>query len=196
MKKLITFLLLLVSGFGNQLVKAQDVFTPYQTFLGLGTGINNSCGLLGVGLEQFVSDRYTILGAAGIGTWGYKVTGGARYYLEDTKKGAAFGLSYSYSGGINEMEQDVEIEKNGIKSTVTEQFKMLPVSTLNLTWTRFWYLGQKSRLNLELGYSINLSGRDNFESVSKPFLTDKSRSLINMLQPGGLIIGLGLSFGL
>lgn len=175
--------------------QAQDNFKLRQTFLGFGTGINNNCGLLGIGLEQFVTEKTSLFGAAGIGTWGGKVTGGVRFYL-DGKTGNAFGISYSSATGGKDVEVEIDAMVNNTKQKVKEKFDFKPVSALNLTWMKHWQVSNKSRFNLELGYSINISGENNFTSKSGLLLTDQSKAAMNFLQPGGIIIGLGFSFGI
>lgn len=194
MKKHFFLSLITITGFLFS-AQAQDNFKLKQTFFSLGTGINNNCGLLGIGLEQFVSEKVSFFGAAGIGSWGYKVTGGARLYL-DGKTGNAFGLSYSAATGLEEVEIEVDALINNTEQKVKEKFKLNPVSVINLTWMKHWQIGNKSRFNLELGYSMNMSGKNNYTSKSGLVLTDKSKSVMDFIQPGGIIIGLGFSFGL
>ncbi len=194
MKKHFFLSLIAITGFLFS-AQAQDDFKLKQTFLVFGTGINNNCGLLGIGLEQFVSEKISLFGAAGIGTWGAKVTGGARFYL-DGKTGSAFGVSYSAATGGKDVEVEIEAMVNNTKQKVKEKFDLKQVSAINLTWMKHWQVGNKSRFNLELGYSINMSGENNYTSKSGLLLTDESKAVMNFLQPGGIIIGLGFSFGI
>lgn len=194
MKKHLTLAVLAITSFFFS-ARAQDNFKLRQTFLGLGTGINNNCGLLGIGLEQFVTEKISLFGAAGVGSWGGKVTGGARFYLEG-KTGSAFGVSYSAATGGKDAEVEIEAMVNNTKQKVKEKFDFKQVSVINLTWLKYWQVGDKSRFNLELGYSINLSGENNYTSKTGLQLTDQSKAVMNFLQPGGLVIGLGFSFGI
>lgn len=196
MKKNIAIVFLTIITLRSGVLKAQDVYETNQTFMILGAGINNSCGLFGIGLEQFITGQGSAIGAVGLGTWGYKITGGLRYYLDDSKTGNAFGLSYSLATGIKEVELDVDVNIGGVERKVKDKFELNPTSVINLTWMRHWSIGKKSRLNLELGYSVNISGQDNFNSASKPFMTSTSKNALNFIQPGGLIIGLAFSLGL
>jgi hypothetical protein len=176
---------------------AQESAAPEKTtYLGFGTGLNNNCGLIGLNLEQFVAERFSFIGAAGIGSWGNKIAIGARYYLNG-KTGKALGISYSSATGLNNFEPDnVKIIQNGQEVDSKAKFNLLPVQQINVTWIRTWQVGKTNRMGIELGYSINISGEDNVSGQDVPKLTDESRDNFNILQPGGLIFGFSFNFGL
>ena len=176
---------------------AQESAVPEKTtYLGFGTGLNNSCGLIGLNFEQFVAGRFSFIGAAGIGSWGYKTAIGARYYLNG-KTGKALGISFSNAGGLDNFEPDnVKIIQNGQEVDSKGKFNLLPVQQINVTWIRMWQVGKTNRMGIELGYSINISGKDNVTGVDVPKLTDGSRDNFNILQPGGLLFGFSFNFGL
>ncbi|MFN5663935.1 MAG: hypothetical protein ACK4XL_06950 [Bacteroidota bacterium] len=176
---------------------AQESAVPEKiTYLGFGTGINNSCGLIGLNLEQFVAGRISVFGAAGIGSWGFKTAIGGRYYL-DGKTGKAIGVSFSNASGLTDFEPgNVKILENGQEVDSKGKFNLLPVQQINITWIRMWHVGKTNRMGIELGYSINISGKDNVTGADVPKLTDESRDNFNFLQPGGLIFGFSFNFGI
>jgi hypothetical protein len=195
MKKKI--IILLSACFMLATLKAQEASMPDKaTYLGFGSGLNNSCGLIGLNLEQFVAGRISVFGAAGIGSWGFKTAIGGRYYL-DSKTGKAIGVSFSNASGLTDFEPgNVKILENGQEVDSKGKFNLLPVQQINITWIRMWQAGKTNRIGIELGYSINLSGKDKVTGPDVPKLTDESKEAFNIVQPGGLIIGLTFNFGL
>ena len=196
MKKLlflpIVFVLCLIK------LNAQQInFSPKQYYITTGTGINYENGMLGLQLSTIIKEHFMPFLAIGSGSWGYKVTPGIRYFFSKNLLGAGFGLSYSQIPGVNSIKQNMELN-NGSKTEV--EFVYKAINTINISYLNNWHLGKKSNFfTLEVGYSFSLnSNYKNNYTIKTPNVTlsSTSESVLQLLQPGGLIIGVGFNFGL
>lgn len=169
--------------------------SPRKVYLGVGTGLNYPTGIIGANAEFQFARGASIYGAFGLGSWGGKAGGGFRFYPSYPDK-FAFSLSYSYASGINDVDLDMEDEYvvggSGISSV---NFKLRPASTVNVSILKHWLVGpgRKNRIGIEAGYAIPLS-TDRFESAEQ--LTADGKTFMNILQPGGFLLGTAFSFGL
>jgi hypothetical protein len=162
-------------------------------YLGLSTGINNFNGMLGINGEIKIIRNLTIAGGAGIGGWGYKFAGAVRYYLH-YPKGFCFGLGYSTATGMQGFEAELETTRPGGSQMV--ELNLNRANNLNLTASYQWRLGKRFRLGLDLGYAFPLQDKA-WELVSDDIvLSDTSEQVMDILTPGGLILGFGFSIGL
>jgi len=167
-------------------------FPTQRTYIGIGTGINY-VGLIGVSAEQNLKNRISLIGTAGLGTWGYKFSAGARFY-KSYPFGKGIGVSYAVATGLSKLKLNLETS-SGTKQYVNMQLS--PIQLINLTYFNCWKLGNGgSRFGLELGYSIQLSSGDNFKIIdSGVTLSNTSLKVLRFIQPGGLIIGMNFTFG-
>lgn len=166
-------------------------------YLGVGTGLNNYLGLIGPSAEYRLSDKITVFGGAGLGSWGWKTSAGLKYY-GNFPEGWSFNLGISHATGLDNIEIELPSECVQFASDKTKvPFDLKGANTLNLSAMKYWPLGtfSKTRFNIELGYAIPL-GENQYEVKSTDVLTSKGKYFMNILQPGGLILGLGFSFGL
>ncbi len=182
-------------------VFAQNI-TPWgeskpKLFIGLSSGINNQSGIAGGTIEGLLGENITAFGALGLSSWGYKTTIGMRYYKNYPQKWA-FGGSISRGSGLSELKIDMAPGTvEGHSSTVSVPFVLKPAFSLNGTATRYWVFGekQKNRFHLEVGYAVPLSS-ERYEVKGGYRLTQAGKSTIETIKPGGIILGLGLSFGI
>lgn len=182
----------------GQTVKATDSVNPElrRTYIGLGVGINYA-GVIGVILEQNFG-KLSITGGAGLGSWGYKLSGGMRYYTTTptgvSVVGKGIGVNYALATGLSKVPINLETS-SGTKQNVNVQLS--PVHLLNLTYFNCWKLGNgTSRFGVELGYSIILNAGDNFKVLdSGVTLSSTSLKTLRIIQPGGLVLGLNFTFG-
>jgi len=168
---------------------------PHKFHIGLSTGINQGTGLIGPTFEYQIVHNLTANAAVGLASWGFKTTGGLKYYLRYPGSWA-FGLGYSYATGLDNFSTELAdgfVEGKSGQQKVT--FNLLPASTVNISAIKYWLLGKqkKNRLHLEFGYAIPTANNRYETSVT---LTDKGKTFMNILQPGGLLLGVGFSFGL
>lgn len=162
-------------------------------YLGLSTGINNFNGMLGINGELKIVKNLTAAGGAGIGGWGYKFAAAIRYYIH-YPKGWCFGLGYSSATGVKGFEAELETSYPGGDQIVL--LNLNRANNLNLTGGYQWRLGKRFRLGLEIGYAFPLQDQA-WEVVSENVvLSDTSEQVMNILTPGGLIIGFGFSVGI
>lgn len=160
-------------------------------YLGVGTGISNFTGLLGVSCTINATDQVAIRGAAGIGGWGYKYSFGINYH-KNYLRGWNYGLSYSHYTGMRGMQMDMEVN-SGNTQEVTIDYQ--PTGTLNLTMAYSWKLGRKNSFYLEYGYAIAMENKP-WEVTSGEIFSSKSQQVMNLVRPGGLMLGVGFTFGL
>ena len=159
-----------------------------QAYIGIGAGINNYCGLIGIGANFYLVDDICLRVGAGIGTWGSKLTAGVKYEKRD-EKGWGCGISLSScSGGV---EQNLT-NKNKQTHTIVN---LLRVNTINLTGTYSWVFHNKNRFYIETGYSIGVTDKY-YEEKNGRELSDFQTRFVHLMKPGGIIIGIGFLFGL
>lgn len=199
MKILILFLALSLLGLSSfcqnkAIAKYPSDTLPY-TYLGLGTGINNYVGIIGVGADVRVYHEFFIRIGAGLGSWGGKLTGGIRYERKYTS-GWGYGISYSQCSGLNDYKYDFETVSSTLLITKNVTMDLLKVRTINLTAFHNWVFKKKNKFYIEFGYAIPLD-KDAYKLQDPTIiLSDKSKSLLTTLQPGGIIISTGFMFGL
>jgi hypothetical protein len=169
----------------------------YQiAYLGFSGGINNPVGLLGLQLDLAFSPQASINTGIGISSWGYKAALEGRYYFKPCNRGwaAAFGLTYSTGGKA--------VKLNNIETSMGNNTVVVDMSqqaNLMISAYHFFNLGMRgtNRFHLQLGYSIPLT-EPRFTTQYNyyaPSPTEKGRNTIRALAPGGIILGLGFSFG-
>lgn len=179
---------------------AQDAETiladePRSLYLGVGTGINAYTGLVGVSAEFNIAKPISIVGALGIGSWGTKSSIGLRYYPHYPNQWA-FTVSYSHCSGINDV--DVKFEEDFIKGqdgSQTYKIDLLSINTVNISAMKHWLIGKRkvNRIHVELGYAIPTSS-DRYRIGAE--LTNDGKTFMQLLEPGGIMIGTGFTFGL
>lgn len=199
MKKLLLLFILLGFCFSNVYAQHQEISENRteknedlkNVYLGLGTGINNVNAIIGLSLNIRVYDRFFLRGGAGLGAWGTKLTGGLRYDM-GYDKGWFFSGTFSSCSGVSGLKLNMELA-NG--NTQEIEIDYLRANVLNLTVGHNWKIGRSNTFYMEFGYAVPLS--------SEPWLindnvviSDVSKYALKFTQPGGLIIGLGLTFGL
>jgi hypothetical protein len=167
-----------------------SVAEKQRLYFGLSTGINNIASFLGLTLEVPFSQNVSGKLGLGLGGWG-AVIGVAGKYYKQYPTSWSFGAGYSTASGYKDVLLTLKT------NSTTEEIKMNADRAHNLdlvagkSWGRDWI-----KFNLELGYSIRVSG-GTYGPVDKTvILSESSTSVMNLLSPGGLIIGLGLTFRL
>lgn len=168
-------------------------------YLGIGTGVNNYTGILGVGIDFRVYHSVILRAGIGIGTWGSKVTIGVRYEMEQFKgRGWVMGLSYSYCSGLSNFQTQLAVDTSTFYAgTVNKQvtLNLLPASTLNLTASYNWTFHKHNKFYLEFGYALALQSAP-YEVLDGSMLDYTSQIVLKELSPGGLVLDLGFMFAL
>jgi hypothetical protein len=166
-----------------------------SVYLGFGTGINTYSGAMGITGEFHIAKPMSLVGALGVGSWGSKASIGVRYYPHYPNQWS-FTLSYSHCSGLNDV--DVKLEEDLVKDQTgskTFEIDLHSINTVNISAMKHWFIGKRkiNRIHLELGYAIPTSS-DRYRTSAE--LTDKGKTFMQMLEPGGVIIGTGITFGL
>lgn len=163
-----------------------------KTYLGFGTGLESPTGMIGITLESAIGKQFAVAAAVGLSGWGPRYTGGFRYYLKECYRGFAFGIDWSRSAGISEIDLEMEVE-GGQTETVTLGY--LPQDNIQLSAYKFWPIKQRTRFHLQAGYSVNLSS-GHYNVLSEHRLSPFSKDVMKITIPGGLMLAAGFSFGL
>ena len=191
MKKL---LLLVMCAFLIIEIHAQNI-TENQTepshpfYLGIGTGFDNFTGMIGVSGTIKVYDKLSVRAGVGIGGWGQKNSIGIKYDASDEGKWA-YCLGYSYCPGFDDIKLNLELESGSKKDVMVDY---LSASTINLAVDRNWRIGKANIFYLELGYAIPMQS-NRWRVTDGSSISSTSESVLNISQPGGLILGIGFAF--
>ncbi len=194
-----TLLLLFVSVFvfhlevaAQQSVEILDFKPePRKVYIGFGSGINAYPGMIGFMVEVPVIDKLGIVGSAGIGSWGGKLGIHARYYFKSALGGSGLSLGISRASGLADFESEMEL-LNGDTGTVIMDLDA--VSTANIAYFYAINLRDKNKITLSVGLSFALQ-RDNYTITNGAQLSETSEAVMNILQPGGLVVGFDFLFG-
>ena len=168
-------------------VKAQPLF------LGFGSSIND-CGILSAGIELPVLKMFSFYGTAGLGSWGWKIGGGITYYPQHKPFKSGYSLAYYSASGLDNFETKLTVEPNGNEQTV--KLNLLRAGTVNLVYSYNLKVGQSSKFVFYGGYAIPVT--ENAYTIIDPTvtLTETSIQFLNVMQPGGVIIGVKYMIGI
>jgi hypothetical protein len=166
-------------------------FIP-KAYLGLSSGLNGANGILGFSFEVPVTHAVSIGAGVGVSTWGTKVFGEARYYLKPTQCGWALGAGITHNTGVT----DVKHKHSTIRGDENVTLDLDPQTNVFIAAYRFWHIGKgHNRFYLTAGYSVPLE-HPSYHEVSGDPLTGSADEHVKKFAPGGLIAGLGFSFGI
>jgi hypothetical protein len=159
-----------------------------------GTGWNSYTGIFGARLEFPLADCFSLNAGLGYGLWGYRLSAGMRYYFQDVMEGPGIGLGAACNTGLGELTMDNVETSGGVKRDVTVRTD--PASTVNLTLLYAFQLSLNIKLQLEAGYSFPLSS-DNYKCYdsytgNKVRLSGSDADMLDVIQPGGIILALGV----
>jgi hypothetical protein len=164
-------------------------------YVGGGTGINNVCGFLGALVTVKASDNFFLRVGAGIGGWGTKFTGGFKYELK-TSSSWGFGASFSSCSGLKNFKTNLEVIDSGKVVRIKQvNVDLLRSSTVNLTASYKWLIKNKHYFYVDLGYALAIE-TDPYKVLDGSVLSDRGKAVLHTLQPGGIIFGIGILFGI
>lgn len=167
----------------------------FRNFLEFELGWNGYVGN-GVRFERLLLEDFAFNVGAGYCLWGYRFSGGLRYYLH-YPFGLAFGLGASYSTGLSEYKVDMETEDaSGNENPDKEEviFDLKPVGVVNITILYSWKVFSTHRIYVESGYGIRLT--DDYYTINKGKLTKDSKDIMDTMAPGGSIITFGYAISI
>ena len=176
-------------------VPVQD--STFKIFIGGGSGLEYFSGMIGVVGGYKINPNIIIKAGLGLGGWGSKFSAGITYYFKPVNSWG-LGLSYSSCSGNNNFTTNLEvINDSGFVVKQPVHIALLRSSTVNLMVSRRWIFRKKNEFLLEGGYCIPIE-TDPFRTLDGSVLTEKSKRILRLQQPGGyhLILGISLLFGL
>jgi hypothetical protein len=163
------------------------------TYITLGTGINSNYGIVGIGVDFPLIDKFQGAVSGGLGTWGFKSAGEIRYfYAGCMQKGAAVAIGMSYSSGLPEMKTELETSADVTKSVTLE---LGAQTNFQASWYKSFAIREHHRFFFQVGYSFPLTGLS-YTVKSGEALSDASKTTMRMLAPGGVLLATGFGFGL
>ncbi len=197
MKKIILVLAVFAistTGFAQQMTRQKNstmVSCP-KAYLGVSTGLENQAGLIGFIVDVPIVSQVSVGGGVGISSWGTKLYAEGRYYFKPCQRGWAIGAGVSHNTGLTNFTTDLPSNTGGNTST-TLDFE--PVTNGFIAGYHFFNLGRRGhRFYLQAGYSFRFSD-DNYKVLYGGPLSADARKVLDILQPGGLMLALGFSFG-
>ena len=163
-----------------------------RVYLTLSSGLNNNNGLFGVSFDVPIEKWLSVEGGVGSSTWGNKIHLGGKYYLDPCNRGWAFGTGVTFNTGLQNFHNSMETIYNPSENVV---LNLNPQTNLYLAAYRFWNLGRRyNRIYLEMGYSVPLNRTNYYDQIQGNPISDKSKTALSLIAPGGLIVAAGFSF--
>lgn len=166
-----------------------------NSFLGLSAGINNPAGMIGMRFDTRIAPK--LMGTVNLGLgWGVKTSLGVVYQPKQGSGWCPF-ISISHTTGADSIVSKLQVQQASavVMKDVAADFK--PINTLNLGFERQWIGSKGNRFFLTLGYSFALHNGDVYELYNKAEPLTKASALgLKLQSPGGIMVGLGYSFGL
>lgn len=164
-----------------------------RVYIGFSTGINNPVGLLGPQVDVAITPAFSVGTGIGISSWGYKTFFEGRYYFKECNRGWALGTGITYNTGLSGMPMNDAETVAGNQDIIVDLDGQV---NFMFSCYHFFNLGrkQRNRFHLQAGYSIPLTDVG-FTQVTGAPMSRNTHDALNAIAPGGLIIGLGFSFG-
>ncbi|MBI3500968.1 MAG: hypothetical protein HY063_04160 [Bacteroidetes bacterium] len=163
-------------------------------YLGIGSGLNNYNGLLGIGANLRIHKTMFLLAGAGIGSWGNKVSAGIKYTRKFTSSWG-YAMSYSHSTGLKDFKTQLETTASKPNGTEEVVLDLLPASTVNAAASYNWFFRRNKLFYIEFGYGVSIETAP-YVIKNGVTLTNKSKQVLQLLQPGGVIFGIGFMWGI
>ena len=134
-----------------------------------------------------ITERFLIRGGVGIGGWGGKVSLG--FKLQDLmESGWGTGLGYSYCTGIQDVDLTL-LDDNGVETMVN--MTLNSAGSINFTINKNFLFKRGNVFYLESGYAIGVGSNPAYVVNDGSQLSADSELIMEILQPGGLIIAGG-----
>lgn len=197
-------LLALICIFQLSAIQAQDDYVtnkkdPNSTdmlfcrrfFIGPTFGINNNAGLLGVNFEYGVTEKVSLGAGFGLGMWGGKAFFEGKYYFNECYKKSALGIAVTRCSGIPELTFEEELPSGGKHDVVLDA---LPQTNIALQYYHHFKMGKHHRFHISAGYSFETSSQK-YRVVGPNQPSRELRNYMHFVAPGGVIFGLGFTFG-
>ena len=191
--KIIFFFLLIfcITDIYSQEDTLVESFEPFGVTIS--TGINNSVGLIGVGLYYAVTPNLILEGGVGQGSWGPIGALHVQYYLPNADNIYLRG-AFKRSGGGRDIEVELELID---KSTQTVMLNFYPIVNAQFTAGKSWTIKNMHRFFIEGGYSYFFGVHEEKYRIqdSQIALSDNSKRALEISAPGGLVLAIGFAIG-
>jgi len=179
----------------EDVIPEREVVKP-TTFMSLNTGINNFTGLIGPAIEFGISDGFALQGGVGLASWGARVSLGMKIYKKYRYPyGSAFYLNLSHSTGA----QLTNFEVAGDGKTYNMDLELNTLKAAHLGWEYIARITNNSRFHFQLGYCLRFPRSDGqlYKITRGGSQEDQFfKDLMSIMAPGGINLGLGISFKL
>lgn len=164
-----------------------------RLYYGFSTGMNNAVGIFGPQFDVALDETFSLGTGFGISSWGYKLFAESRFYFGECNRGWALGAGVTYNTGIRDVVLEDQETLGGRQNIPVE---LHPQTNVMLSGYRFFNLGRRgrNRWHLQAGASIPTS-RKKFTQLDGPPLAGTPTESLKRASPGGLILGIGFSFG-
>jgi hypothetical protein len=107
-------------------------------------------------------------------------------------QGSEFSIGYTRASGLKNFEAGLRVEPSGTEQTVNIDLEM--VWTINLSYTYNVKVGRNCKLGISTGYAVSMTKKA-YHVNSPVTITEESRMLLKIMQPGGIIFGAKFMFG-
>ncbi len=166
-------------------------------YFGIGTGINFNTGLTGIKLGARLNEFSLIEASAGIGSWGNKIGLGIVLNAKNSTSWCPV-ISISRATGLDKFSNNLELKNSsGITYNRDVDITLNPATLFNISMQRQWIRPSGNRIVLELGYSILFAGSEYSVILNQgEKLSDNSERAMNILKPGGIMIGFTYNFAI
>ena len=166
---------------------------PYS-YIGFSSGINNPGGLLGFDLAVPVKKSIMLTTGVGFSSWGNKLHLDGKYFLMGYHLGWALMGGFAYSSGAYNFRARLRTLDHKRESVT---INMNPVGSACLGASHFGRLGKRqNRVFVDLGYCVPLRAPQYNVTYNGPQLADQASRYIKLREPGGIMAGIGMLFGL
>ena len=201
---ILLFSIICISSYGQQAwVDSNNAVTnrpnnikrkPAHSYIGFSAGVNNPAGLIGFDFNIPVKKYVMLCGGLGFSTWGNKLHFEGKYFVKPHHLGFAVSAGIAFNSGVENFNANLETV-NQTKERVT--INMHPLSTIFMGAYHYWKLGKgPNRFFMLAGWDSPLTQPQYDIIYNGPQLTDRSKNYMRHREPGGVMMGIGFSFGL
>jgi len=146
-------------------------------------------GYTGIGIRSdfLVFKAISFNLGVGLAGWGYRLSGGSRFYFNYPYSGALC-IGAAYNTGLKDFPQNMETTSGQVEEVIMD---LNPISVVNITYLHNFKINENLKFYFEAGYGISLN-KDNYTITNNKILADRSKQVLSLSQPGGVIISIGM----
>jgi len=171
-----------------------EASAPPATFFLIEGGWNTGTGI-GLRLEHITAGRMALSGGLGLGSWGYKICAGSRYYFTPPFK-ASLGMDLYYNTGADSIAVSLDrLDTYGRTYQAMVPLRINPGLAANLSFRYDIRLSNSIKLGFEFGYGFFFTDPSYKILDNNDNLSNTSKLALKFTDPGGLVFGSSLGFG-